>query len=77
MSSGKSVFIVGPGFIGWNVLDNLVNEGYSVTALVRRPEHANDIRNSGAKTVQGTLNDHNLIADQASRHHVCDDDDDR
>jgi nucleoside-diphosphate-sugar epimerase len=57
MSSGKSVFIIGPGFIGWNVLDLLVAEGYSVTGLVRRKEHGQQVEESGATVVYGDLND--------------------
>ncbi|KAK5083539.1 hypothetical protein LTR05_006042 [Lithohypha guttulata] len=61
MSSGKKVFIVGPGFIGWNVLDILVEQGYSVSALVRRNEHAEGIKKSGATPVMGSLEDKELI----------------
>jgi nucleoside-diphosphate-sugar epimerase len=57
-SHGKKVFIVGPGFIGWNILDALVEEGYSVTGYVRRNEHAEQIKASGAvAAVLGDLKD--------------------
>lgn len=49
--SGKSVLIVGPGFIGWNVLDLLVAEDYKVTGYVRRKEHAAQIEACGAQVV--------------------------
>lgn len=61
MGASKKVFIIGPGFIGWNVLELLVGEGYTVTGLVRRDEHAEKIKNSGALAVNGDLNDHDLI----------------
>lgn len=61
--AGKNVLIVGPGFIGWNVLDLLVQEGYSVTGYVRRQEHARQIESSGASVVLGDLNDTNKITD--------------
>ncbi|KAF1967215.1 NAD(P)-binding protein [Bimuria novae-zelandiae CBS 107.79] len=61
MSSSKNVFIIGPGFIGWNVLELLVGEGYAVTGLVRRDEHAVQIEKSGARAAKGDLNDHGLI----------------
>ncbi|KAL2431621.1 hypothetical protein ABEF95_012362 [Exophiala dermatitidis] len=65
--SGKSVFLIGPGFIGREVLDRLVGEGYTVTALARRKEHAADLeQNSGAKTVLGSLDDKDLITTQAA-----------
>ncbi len=48
MAAGKQVFIVGPGFIGWNIIDLLVPEGYNICGLVRRKEHADSIGASGA-----------------------------
>lgn len=65
--SGKSVFIIGPGFIGWNVLELLVAEGYRVTGLVRRKEHAKSIESSGAKAVLGDLHDKPLIARETAK----------
>lgn len=70
MSTNKTVFIVGPGFIGWNVVDLLIGEGYQVTALVRRKEHADGIKASGAAVVMGDLNDRDLIAEQAAAHDI-------
>ncbi|GME31497.1 hypothetical protein GTA08_BOTSDO12554 [Neofusicoccum parvum] len=60
--SGKKVFIVGPGFIGWNVLDLLIDEGYQVSGLVRREQHAAGIRKSGAQAIFGDLDDKPLIS---------------
>lgn len=70
MSSGKSVFIVGPGFIGWNVLDLLVADGYSVTGFVRRKEHGHQIQASGATPVYGDLNDKQSITEQTLKHEI-------
>ncbi|KAI1467787.1 NAD(P)-binding protein [Daldinia caldariorum] len=71
MASGKKVFIVGPGFIGWAVLDLLVKENYSVTGFVRRQEHADQLTASGAAdTVLGDLNDTALITKHALSHDV-------
>ncbi|QIW98033.1 hypothetical protein AMS68_003551 [Peltaster fructicola] len=67
MSTGKKVFIVGPGFIGSNVLDLLVAEGYSVRALVRRQEAGKDIKAWGAEPVIGELDDTKLISEEASQ----------
>ncbi|KAF2650712.1 NAD(P)-binding protein [Lophiostoma macrostomum CBS 122681] len=61
MASSKKVFIIGPGFIGWNVLELLLSESYAVHALVRRKQHADAVEKSGATTVQGDLDDHDLI----------------
>ncbi|EMC94250.1 hypothetical protein BAUCODRAFT_75287 [Baudoinia panamericana UAMH 10762] len=68
--SGKTVFIVGPGFIGWNVLDLLIGEGYIVTGLVRRREHAEGIKASGATPVMGDLNNRDLIVEQSAQHDI-------
>ncbi|KAI1770633.1 NAD(P)-binding protein [Hypoxylon cercidicola] len=71
MSSGKKVFIVGPGFIGWNVLELLAKENYVVTGYVRRQEHANQIKTTGATdTVLGDLNDKALITKHALSHDI-------
>ncbi|KUJ11311.1 NAD(P)-binding protein [Mollisia scopiformis] len=65
MAPNKKVFIVGPGFIGWNIIDLLVPEGYSIAGLVRRKKHADGISASGATPVMGDLNDKALISSQA------------
>lgn len=67
MASGKDVFIIGPGFIGWCVLDLLVAEGYNVSGLVRRKEHAEGIQKSGATAVMGSLDDKHLIAEHTAK----------
>ncbi|KAI0470647.1 hypothetical protein GGR56DRAFT_659869 [Xylariaceae sp. FL0804] len=69
--SSKKVFIIGPGFIGWNVLDLLVAEGYAVTGFVRRKEHAEKIKTSGATdAVLGDLDDKALIAKHVASHDI-------
>lgn len=60
--SNQKVFIVGPGFIGWNIVDLLVAEGYSVTGAVRRQDHAKGIEASGATAVLGDMNDKEFIS---------------
>ena len=65
-STGKKVFIVGPGFIGWNIIDMLMPQGYSITGLVRRKEHADSIKASGAIPVMGDLNDKALITEKSA-----------
>jgi len=65
-NSPKSVFIVGAGFIGLNVIAALVKGGYQVTALSRRKEHAAEVEALGASTVMGSLEDSDLITTQAA-----------
>lgn len=69
--SGKNVLIIGPGFIGWNVLDILAKEGYSVTGFVRRKEHGEGIKASGASNVVlGDLDDKKLITEETIKHDI-------
>lgn len=70
MSTGKNVFIVGPGLIGWTVLDLLVAEGYNVTGLVRRQEHADGLKQSGASAVIGDLHDAELISSHVAKNDI-------
>ncbi len=67
MPSGKKVFIIGPGLIGWNVVELLVADSYEVSALVRSQGHAASIQKSGASTVLGTIDDHDLIVEHARK----------
>jgi len=64
--TGKKTFLVGPGFIGWVVLDLLIKENYDVTALVRRKEHGEALEKHGAKVVYGQLHDHDIIAENTA-----------
>ena len=79
MASAQNIFLIGAGYIGRNVLDQLLAAEYQVTVLIRRPEQASLFENDGAKTVLGTLNDHELIAEQTAQHRAtintasCDD----
>ncbi|KIW78917.1 hypothetical protein Z517_08756 [Fonsecaea pedrosoi CBS 271.37] len=63
-TSGKSVFLIGPGFIGREVLDLLLQENYAVTTLTRREAYATELQQSGAKTVIGSLDDRDIIVEQ-------------
>ena len=65
--SGKSVLVVGPGFIGWHVLDLLIAEDYHVTGLVRRQAHADGIKASGATPIFGDLDDRALITSETAK----------
>ncbi|EHY51978.1 hypothetical protein ABEF92_005485 [Exophiala dermatitidis] len=66
MASKPKVFMIGPGLIGWNILESLVDQGYSVTALTRREQHAAGIRQSGGQAVMGTLDDLDLITSHSA-----------
>lgn len=52
------------------MLDLLKGDGYEVTGLVRRDEHAEQIKSSGALAVKGDLNDHDLVVKHVLEHGV-------
>ncbi|CZT14679.1 related to Weak similarity to Y.pseudotuberculosis CDP-3,6-dideoxy-D-glycero-L-glycero-4-hexulose-5-epimerase [Ramularia collo-cygni] len=66
----KNVFLIGPGYIGLTVLDNLLKDGYNVTALVRRQSAADELTKMGVKTVMGQLHDHAVISAQTAQSDV-------
>lgn len=66
MASKGSVFLIGPGFIGLQILGELLAEGYPVTALVRRDEAKASLEKLGAKTVRGSLDDKDIIRTAAA-----------
>ncbi|KAF2814088.1 NAD(P)-binding protein [Mytilinidion resinicola] len=70
MPNSQSVFLIGPGFVGWNVLDLLLAEGYPISALVRRPAHAAQIAKSGVTPIIGDLDDHALISAHTASHDI-------
>ena len=62
MSVDKKVFLIGPGLIGADLLELLLDDGYDVTTLVRRESHAAQIREFGnVKVIMGTLDDKDII----------------
>jgi nucleoside-diphosphate-sugar epimerase len=61
MASKGSVFLIGPGFIGLQILEELLAEGYPVTALVRREEARVSLEKLGAKTILGSIDDSDVI----------------
>ncbi|KAM0543280.1 hypothetical protein ACHAPJ_012364 [Fusarium lateritium] len=61
MTNKGPVLLVGPGFIGLQILGELLSEGYPVTTLVRREEARASLEKLGAKTILGSLDDHDVI----------------
>jgi nucleoside-diphosphate-sugar epimerase len=62
-----SVFLLGPGFIGGEIIDLLLVSNYKVTTLVRRESAVADYANLGVETVVGNLDDVSVITDQVAR----------
>jgi nucleoside-diphosphate-sugar epimerase len=70
MSKG-SVFLIGPGFIGGEILSNLLNDGYNnITVLVRRESVAASFHQLGITTALGTLEDLTVIQKQTALHDI-------
>ncbi|KAM0415792.1 hypothetical protein ACHAPT_013253 [Fusarium lateritium] len=61
MATKGSVFLIGPGFIGLQILGELLAEGYPVTTLVRREEAKASLEKLGSKTILGSLDDDDII----------------
>lgn len=62
--STNQVFLIGPGFIGREILDRLLSENYPVTVLSHREALTTDLESIGAKTRAGSLDDREIITDQ-------------
>ncbi|KAF7900775.1 hypothetical protein EAF00_002996 [Botryotinia globosa] len=66
MSIQKQVFTIGPGFIGGEILDLLLEESrYEITELVRRQAAAENLEELGVRTIRGSLSDSEIITKQA------------
>ena len=68
MTEGKRVFLIGPGLVGADLLELLLDDGYAVTTLVRREDHAAQIRElyPGTEVVMGNLDDGDIITQRTA-----------
>jgi nucleoside-diphosphate-sugar epimerase len=66
MVEKRSVFLLGSGFIGLEILKELLAEGYDVTTIVRREDARARLEKMGSKTILGSLDDDHLVQDAAS-----------
>jgi len=70
MATPKSIFLLGAGYVGRHVIDLFLAAKNPVTVLVRNPEQAATLEKAGVKIVLGTLDDSELITEQAANHDV-------
>jgi nucleoside-diphosphate-sugar epimerase len=70
MTSPQSVFLLGPGYVGQHVIENLLAAGHAVTTLVRNEVLAATLDKAGAKTIIGNLSDIKTITTQAAQHAI-------
>lgn len=63
-----NIFITGAsGFIGGSIATGLVRAGHHVSGLVRNPEHAVELQALGITPVIGSLDDSQLLQEQARK----------
>lgn len=70
MSAKQSVFLLGPGYIGLQVLNNLIAAGHPTTVLMRSKERGAELEKKGIKVVLGSIEDTEVIAPQAAQHEI-------
>ncbi|EFY85434.1 NAD dependent epimerase/dehydratase family protein [Metarhizium acridum CQMa 102] len=67
----SQVFVVGPGYVGREIIDLLLSEGqYEITTLVRREAALEEFEKDGVKAVLGDLNDAKIIQQLSAKSDV-------
>lgn len=63
MTENKKLFLIGPGFIGGSLLLRLkqLRPDFSLSALTRREEQAEELRSLGIQPIRGGLHDAEII----------------
>lgn len=61
MAENKRIFLIGPGLIGADLLELLIEDGYIVTTMARRESHAAQLREFGCEVIIGNLDDKEII----------------
>ena len=70
MTSPQSVFLLGAGYVGQHIIDNLVAAEHPVTTLVRNKDLAATLEKAGVKALIGSLSDIDTITTQAAQHAI-------
>ncbi|KFG82216.1 NAD dependent epimerase/dehydratase family protein [Metarhizium anisopliae] len=67
----SQVFVLGPGYVGREIIDLLLSEGqYEITTLVRREAAVEEFEKDGVKAVLGDLNDFKVIQQLSAKSDV-------
>ncbi|KJK81403.1 hypothetical protein H634G_02661 [Metarhizium anisopliae BRIP 53293] len=67
----SQVFVLGPGYVGREIIDLLLSEGqYEITTLVRRQAAVEEFEKDGVKAVLGDLNDAKVIQQLSAKSDV-------
>ncbi|EFY95160.1 NAD dependent epimerase/dehydratase family protein [Metarhizium robertsii ARSEF 23] len=67
----SQVFVLGPGYVGREIIDLLLSEGqYEITTLVRREAAVEEFEKDGVKAVLGDLNDAKVIQQLSAKSDV-------
>lgn len=69
MTQQKTLFLIGPGFIGGTLLQLLKQRrpDLKLTALTRREEQAKELQDLGIEPIKGGLDDASIIREHASK----------
>ncbi|KID96023.1 NAD dependent epimerase/dehydratase family protein, partial [Metarhizium majus ARSEF 297] len=67
----SQVFVLGPGYVGREIIDLLLSQGqYEITTLVRREAAVEEFEKDGVKAVLGDLNDAKVIQQLSAKSDV-------
>jgi nucleoside-diphosphate-sugar epimerase len=68
MPSSRRIFLLGPGYIGAELLNLLsIQECYNIVTMVRRPEAAAEFKSLGVEVILATLDQQDVIVNQVSK----------
>jgi nucleoside-diphosphate-sugar epimerase len=68
MTQPTPVFLLGAGYFGRQIIDDLLAASYPVTTLLRNKDLAATLSNAGVTTHIGSLSDHSTITSLAAQH---------
>jgi nucleoside-diphosphate-sugar epimerase len=70
MTQPTPIFLLGAGYLGRQIIDDLLLASYPVTTLLRSKDLAATLSNAGVTTHIGSLSDHTTITSLAAQHPI-------